>query len=462
MNSETPTAAQPIDGQSMLTTTSLSLLTLMLLFIQIAFTWPLWNNSHNYPLIPLIGLKFLIPAYGDMFSLIILGCTATSLVIENISRMAGKLSSRKLQNDNLTQTSADVQHTGQLAINRFQILWFILCVSLGFLILTNQHRLQAWAWQIFLYGICFSAFRPANSLKWIRRVTISIYFYSAISKLDASFLQTHGQVLLDGTLKLLPIEIDLSESMRTVIVGLFPLVEFLIALLLCFRFSRRWGWRLSLVLHFGLILILGPFGLNHHLPVLIWNAFFLMQNSILFASVNFQPDNTRDDRDQYKRRREYLGRIAIVAALLFPATEWFNLCDVWPGWGLYASRGAKVQLYIEREALKNLPPEVAQHCFTTVAYPDHVRLDLFRWSFAETHAPAYPEDRFLTAVALATLQNYGIKDRFLYIHSSTAHRWTGEREQIEFSNLKALQRFTSGFLLNTQQVKSEVAENLRD
>ncbi len=449
MDDEPRNSSAAFERQSQSDCALLSQLTLILLFFQVAFTWPLWINSHDYPRISLLGMNFLIRPDLDIFWLIVMGCAGSGLIIENIFRLWGGFRQKNLG-----------EHHSLSSV--FHFLWMILCIALLFVMLTNQQRIQAWAWQILLYGICFSTFMPAETMIWIRRLTISIYFYSAVSKLDASFLQSHGQVLLDGTLKLLPFEIALSESLRTAIVCSFPLVELLIAILLCFRLTRRWGWRLSLVLHLGLILILGPFGLNHHVPVLIWNAFFLLQNSLLFAGGNFQSGENGEKNVSRSRSRELLGRIAMAIALMFPATEWFNLCDVWPGWGLYASRGAKVQIYIERDDLKKLPTDVVQHCFRTAANPDHARLDLFRWSFAETNAPAYPEDRFLTAVALAVIQNYGVKDRFVFIYSGTANRWTGDREEVEISDLKTLQRFAEGFWLNTQSVKAEAAENLAD
>ncbi len=449
MDNERLTASEAIKLQSQSNCALLSQLTLILLLIQMAFTWPLWINAHNYPRIPLLGMNFLIRPQLDLFWLVVIGCAGSGLIIENLIRLWGGLWLKKTSTYN---SSFSVLH----------FLWMLLCIALLFLMLTNQQRLQAWAWQILLYGICFSAFRPVESLTWISRLTIGIYFYSAVSKLDVSFLQSHGQVLLDGSLKLLPFEFAFSEGMRTAIVCSFPLVELLTAVLLYFRLTRRWGWRLSLALHLGLILILGPFGLNHQVPVLIWNAFFLLQNSILFAGTNFPLPQSHDQKSYRSRNQKILGRVLITVALLFPATEWFDICDVWPGWALYASRGAKVQIHLERDALKNLPPEVAQHCFTTTAHPGYARLDLFRWSFAQTHAPAYPEDRFLTAVVLATVQNYGLEDQFIFIHSSTANRWSGERAQVEISNLKALQRFADGFRLNTQPVKAEAADNLHD
>ena len=65
---------------------------------------------------------------------------------------------------------------------------------------TDQHRLQPWAWQMLLGTILIAAsLTDRAALRHVRVLTISIYFWSAVSKLDWAFIESHGQVLLDRT-----------------------------------------------------------------------------------------------------------------------------------------------------------------------------------------------------------------------------------------------------------------------
>ncbi len=353
------------------------------------------------------------------------------------------------------------------------------------MMLLNQHCLQVWVWQGLWLGVAFALLPAAQCLTWARLLTLSIYAYSAISKLDYAFLDTYGQTLLQGLWQALPLgleRLELPPDWKFRLVWLFPLGELAIAGLLALPVTRQVGWWLSLGMHVCLILTLGPAGLNHHPPVLIWNFYFLMQNTLLFSrgafpaelpapnapvappvpaalkqnptppltgnSVVASPQGS-DGVSSGERWRTRLAQGLLGWVLLFPATEWFGLCDIWPGWGLYSARGARVRLYLPSEPGPPLPSELRPFLQPPPLGGAWRHFDTHRWSLAELGLPSYPQDRFQLGVARSVLDRLPADSDFLIIHQSVADRFTGSRQTTQIESRVELERFAQRYWLNS-------------
>lgn len=396
--------------------------TLALFAIQVWITLPLWGVAHDYPLIPLFGLLTSAPAWSEWL-------VGSAGILAAVGIVAGLLG------------AGDKLRRG---------CWLGLAVCLLLMFGLDQHRLQVWAWQVVLMGICFAGLRERDTAAWLRLLTIAIYFYSAVSKVDVDFLQSYGQTLLKGVFDLLPGGEKLAflpPSRRMLLAGLFPVGELLVAGLLCFRRTRYFGWIGSLLLHLGLIATLGPWGLNHHPPVLIWNFFFLFQNTLLFTGPEALLPVAAMENSQPVSRRERLTEATLLLAVLFPVSEWFNRGDVWPSWGLYAARGARVRLYLAPETARQLPNDMQPFLQGGGEYR---HLDLHRWSFDLFTAPSYPQDRYQFAVATTILNRLSPEAEFTLTHESTANRWTGKRTKTTLTSREELEAFASRFALNLQ------------
>ncbi|MBL4886260.1 MAG: hypothetical protein JKY95_17235 [Planctomycetaceae bacterium] len=398
---------------------------LLLQTVQMVLTFRLWGTAHNYPQVPFFNWLVNAPTWIDQIGMVCVALAALSIA-------AGWISKR--QQSKLYSGS-----------------WILLGLSLLGLILLDQHRDQTWVWQIMLYVFCLTCMNQARALSWMRLVTISIYFYSAISKLDASFLETYGQTILDGLLQALGLSPIWSEQTRWGIVLCFPLFELLVAILLSIPKTQRIGWFLSLGMHTSLLLAIGPWGLNHQAPVLIWNLFFLIQNTILFWPVpktSPTEEHAKVSEDQSKQLA-WPGYV-MVLVMIFPATEWFNVCDTWPGWGLYSARGSRITLSIDESQVDKLPQEY-EHLLAPPSFEHSLRkVDLHRWAFEQTNAPGYPEDRFQLAVAKALLARFEIKEGFQIVHLGTSNRLTGKRIKTTINTPEDLEHFLKRFYINTQ------------
>ena len=192
----------------------------------------------------------------------------------------------------------------------------------------------------------------------MRWVVISIYVYSAISKFDYQFVQSVGAQMLTAISESTGIVIENNGARKWLVLG-FPLGELLVGGLLAFRKSRRSGVIAGVALHMGLVLILGPFGLNHQCPVLIWNLFFIFQGLILFWIVNenaSEDGSLPDDEIESQQPAQepasktapgpmpWLGSAITAFAILFPLTQPIGICDHWLAWEVYAPRTSRAEL----------------------------------------------------------------------------------------------------------------------
>ncbi len=389
-----------------------------MLTIEMLLTHRLWGTAHAYPRIPFFRHFVALPLWLEWAGLactILAGC----FVLVSFTRKANETASR--------------------------IWWGVLGVGLIWLVLFDQHRFQTWIWQAILYSFCLAMMKREQSLKWMQLVTIGIYFYSAVSKLDASFVNSYGQTILDGLLNAIHFQPIWTDQTRWWVVLGFPLFELLLALLLIVPRTRLFGLIGSYLMHLALFLALGPWGLNHQTPVLIWNVFFVVQNSILFWPVRVtktEPETKR--KDEARLWPAY----AMILSLIFPATQWFDICDIWPGWGLYAAHGARVTLSLDETEVEKIPAQLRHLLADPVFEHSWRKLDCHRFSFEETNAPSYPEDRTQFAVAVALIERYQLQ-KFEVVHHDTANRWTGKRALTKLNNRPSLDRFSRRFFFNT-------------
>jgi len=307
--------------------------------------------------------------------------------------------------------------------------------------------------QVFLAGL------PAiESIALARLLIASIYFFSAVSKLDRSFIDAGGGLIVERLLHSLGLVDRVSVDHRTLLAGIVAAGELLIAVGLCWRRSRKFAWPASMAMHVLLLISLGPWGAQSKPAVLLWNLYFVLQNLVLFglAGELAAPDSAagwhwRLPRQwSFKTREESTGgqaasgtqqfglagrsrwmvRAIAAFAILFPLTEPFGLCDVWPGWAVYATGPERMRVLI-REGDRDRLPMAAQAYVQSPRFDDNlclVRID--RWSLDTCNAPLYPQNRFRLGVALAIADRAELRESIVVEIDCPADRFTGKRTSL--------------------------------
>ena len=355
--------------------------------VLIAVTFQLWLGVSDFPQIPLLQSLVNAPLIADWIALGTLFLSVSFLMVS---------SSRQVLQGGESRSGG-----------KNKIVAAICAVSILCLFLLNQHRLQPWAWQFFLYAVLLTLARRSGELiaaaRWL---TASIYFFSAISKFDYQFIYGLGSTMAQTLAEIGGV--DASEGMSFV-AALMPVFELLVAILLMVRRTRKTGVLLAAMFHTALIATLGPWGLDHHLGVLVWNLFFF-----LIAATLFWPTVAVKDESAISRESALLF-VMTIALVLYPI---FPHCDHWIAWGLYSPNNSRCEL--ETVAQSDEGEAVFQ------------RIDLSKMSLKQLNVPLYPSARFQLGVALAFQQKDNLASRSRIVIKSKSNRFTGQRESTVF------------------------------
>lgn len=360
----------------------------------VAVTWKLWTPQEVFPRVPLF--RWAPPDWWDWTSLALIIAGGIGLVIR------------------------PPRHLRTLAAT------LAFGLAIGFV--CDQHRLQPWAWQFFILALLIALADDAllwNGWQWL---TISIYFYSALSKFDARFLHFIGagfaETALGGMLKQdsnLPASTDL-YAVHYWVAWLFPIGELIVAILLVAPRSRRWGMWAVIGMHGLLLQILGPFGLDHSYGVLIWNVVFIVQAVLLFmprdrlwSHETLMIPLRSAQQSEFPWRNRWARRLMTVV-LLWPATYPLGFCDAWPGWAVYVEPFPAG--WLDEVKSSGAYPVESQPIRGSGHYAD---VAISSWSLRELNAPVYPHLRSTVATALELSERYDISEMRLRIY--VRQRW---------------------------------------
>jgi len=358
----------------------------------LAATWRLWTPLRDTPRIAPTGWLGFDPGGGEF---VLLGALASGLV-----RVAVWRSPRR----------GSVWATAALAA----------------LMALDQLRWQPWAYHALVAGVTLAACDRAAALAGLRAVAIAVYAYSAVAKLDAEFVATLGSGVAET--------LGAPASLRPAVALGLPLAELAVAGLLAA--SLRWrglaapACVAAAAMHAATIAVLSPWGLDHSLGVLIWNAGFAWQTVELFRPA-------RSPADATPSRRGRLGRLACGFAVLAPLGTPVGWWDQWPGWALYAPGGERATLYVHAVAVDRLP-EPLRRCIDEATDGPWRRVRLDDWVLADTGAPLYPQNRVVAAIALGLADRFALSGRLLVVAESPANRVTRERATHELTTREAL------------------------
>jgi hypothetical protein len=415
-------------------TALISFFTLVLM----GMTGPLWQPQTLFPQVPLVSMAIGWPTWVGWGALG--GMVASVAVLLWLSQIGQQVYSQAWR------------QAASLALFGSYVL----------LVVINQQRLQPWAYQFVVGLLILSCLSAERAIQWFRLLVISIYFYSALSKFDLTFLQTLGQQLLDGLLQAMHIAGDgWSWNTRLILVAMFPLVELLTACGLACHKTRQAALLLSLSLHTLLLLALGPLGLDHHRGVLGWNVYFMIQNIILFRPPKEFHELTHhtEGAEQKWMTVSWLIKSGSTLVLVAPCLGWIGYFDHWPSWGLYAAHHDRLTLFVAEAEIHRLPASIRPFIDAPQTPHRWCRVRMDRWSLETLKAPLYPQSRFHLGVAIGLgkeLQqiapDLNPDAAIKVILEDGAHRLTGKRHSQECIGLAEVESLADKYWLNVWPV----------
>lgn len=314
----------------------------------------------------------------------------------------------------------------------------LMLVSGLLTVVLNQHCLQAWHWLFLLMTAAHLLLPAADLIIVLRRMVPCIYLFAALSRfgpgIDAAMSPRIVRTLLDltglSTLSANPAMV----SRLCVAVTLFELFT---GLLLFLPKTRRWGMPAAVLMHLTLLVVLGPWGLQQHIGVLIWNATLALWVVTLYAR----------SRLPIAPQKPVITSAASILLLLWPAAALFGFTDNWTGWQLYSPRPEVLRLQIHADEISRLPESLQPYVSEPQPLQNwcHVRLD--RWSLQAADVPLYPQARFQIAVALAATAGLKNDDHVRAILDAPNSPVWWHRNTSEFNSRTDLERQLSTYRL---------------
>lgn len=375
-------------------------------------TWKLWIPQTVYPQVPLIALGHSLPAWVDWLALLgmaaaLIWSLSFGLFPAGLPRAVGG------------RLSSDLVPTAPPA---GAVACFVGCYTLSVVI--DQHRLQPWAYHLAIFGALLAWHRrPGAIIRWL---LISIYFYSALGKLDITFAQTVGTQMVRVPTLWLRMQVPTERLVS--LARALPWGELLLAVSLAWPATFRWGCRLAIVAHVFLLAVLGPWGLDHENGVLLWNVFFIGIWCLYYPAMvpsRAAPIGARGrGRDSWQSR---CASVLAAAALLLPLLESVGGWDHWLSWGLYSPRNSRATLWLHDSQVDRERLGVLQAYLEPPDARGWRQVDIDRWSLQELKVPIYPQDRFQWGVAVAVVRQLDLERGFRLEVYSMADRFTGER-----------------------------------
>lgn len=327
------------------------------------------------------------------------------------------------------------------------------------LVILNQHRFQPWHYQLMLFAAVSLLGSQTQQTIVLRYLVISVYFYSALSKIDFEFLHTVGQQLLAQVLEFVHLDDFGSYGARVILAWLFPLSELAIAIGLTQTRYRRLAGAAAVGLHLGLVLVLGPLGLNHSLGVVLWNVYFAVIAFLLFVWPTGQP-TTQTIQSETQPPPAYSKILIAFAAIVMtaPVFERTGYWDHWPSWALYAPHSSRVEMQVAKTATDILPPELQNLLQTPDESTLWVRVPISEWSLATLGVPIYPQSRFQLGVAQKLAEELDSEFTIRVKLLGPASRVNGKRKVRSLEGKTAISGAQSNFLFNTLPRGSQNAE----
>lgn len=406
----------------------------------IAVTWRLWSDAGDVPRVPLLSIE--IPS--------IVFCTASIILVTGCVLMllgVGLRSSPAKERD--VETSGD--RDPQIPFGGY-IAWTAGCVC----VLANQQCLQAWHW-LFLLSLGLWLF--TNRVFWpqlMHHVLCTIYVCSALSRITAQPESGMTAVIARQLMNWAGTSIMGKELLLPILCHGLTAGELLIGILLLFRRTRAMGVILAELLHAMLFVALGPFGLNHHPGVLIWNVCLIILVPAVFL-WDFVPRRFHDlaasTGNKSVRSSSIFGPRATAIILLgliwaWPVSGLFGLADNWPSWQLYSNRPEAWTLYVRETDVKLLPQSVRRFVGEAGTLEDVLPVRLDRWMLEETGSPIYPEDRCQLAITRWCVRDFPENAIFEVRISEPQTLWW-RRTQRVLRATETLEKEQKRFILNS-------------
>lgn len=329
--------------------------------------------------------------------------------------LAPLLPNHLLQNStNIFSLIVALSSIGIIGLRDFRIPALLLQVSAMTLVLLDLNRLQPWFYEYCLIILLYS-FKDTGTdfktrkLKYVCLILLAIYTFSGLEKLNWNFLTGAGPWL--AGISPSPIGHPMTDPVSIAVSLLMCLGEITIALLLALKTTRLFGIGACLLMHYTIVSIIGPQGLNTNAVAWIWNIFqmLLMSGSFLLTTDSAKKLISLDFKYHCKE-----SFIVLCSALLIPVLGLIQIADPFLSFSIYSGDVPRGKLVFNDSTRAKLPAKLSR-----ISHRDKVHASWYLyfsdWGLLETTAPTYPSKLCISLMAKEFATRYKPDNAFVHV-----------------------------------------------
>ena len=255
-----------------------------------------------------------------------------------------------------------------------------LVVLLGMFCASDWTRFRPWLYQCLVLLVSLTYLPPAQALPVCQLVTVSIYFWAGLMKVNRLFVEVVMPYITGPLLK--------GRFPRRLSYAI-PFLEAALGLGLLLPTTRGAAVVGALAMHAFILLCFSRWGHKTHREIWPWNVSMAVNNVLLFGS------STSSARDILWGGHPWHGLVLLLFAVL-PVLGFWNLLDPVFSHGHMAGRHCFGALFLSRRLHKKLPESLSQRCHAQGRY---YMLDISQWWMEELRVPPPQQESMLVAIA---------------------------------------------------------------
>ena len=229
---------------------------------------------------------------------------------------------------------------------------------------------------------------PRLALDCCRLILIGIYFWSGISKFNHRFLTSGGQQMLSSLLPTWMFEWVGPHS------WVLAALEVVVAIGLLLPRFRSVAAAMAILMHAGILYMLGPTGMSYNEVVWPWNVAMIVLLGLLFWRW---PVPTAGQI--FGVGRGVRHKMIVVCFLVGPGLSYLGFWPYYVSFKLYSGLSRDAQVFVSDEMKQRLPVDIQESFQPVTQGMFEWRLRLNHWSEDRLGAFAPPERRIHLHVA---------------------------------------------------------------
>lgn len=278
--------------------------------------------------------------------------------------------------------------------NRFLLILLFAAELLSCALDTVRWQPWEYMYLCILLVLIINFMKPRNIILLVHWLLVSVYLFSGLHKFSRVFLsEVWVKMILTGYLHF---PLPLILTYKLFFAGLLiPLTEIMLAVLLYRMKNKKPVSYMLVFMHLGILLFIGPFGLQYNSVVWFWNLFMIC---LLFV-VYRQPLPVQDRR--FFIRQAYWTVIWFILPVFSFSGMWYQYFS----FNLYSGKNAYLYVcFPQRPAMKSIFIKLPHY-----AHPENqkeVCIGLQDWAMVEMRLVPLPEPEIYRKIAERLKQKY--------------------------------------------------------